>query len=224
MRTGIIRVGNELLARHGAEGLSVREIARGLGVASSAIYRHVASREELLTLLLVDAYSELADCVAGAVDAATAAADREGAWAAALAALARSMRGWALANPAKWALLYGSPVPGYAAPAQETMGPGTAVVARFLAILQEGERCAEERPELSAGLAEVLMGEVGELGLEAGPGLDPRLAADAVEAWSALVGLISAEVFEQLGAEVAAYGEEILERWIAGSVRRFGLE
>ena len=63
----IIRLGREHLALHGAAALSLRAVARDLGVVSSAVYRYVESREELLTLLLVDAYNELGDEVDAAV-------------------------------------------------------------------------------------------------------------------------------------------------------------
>lgn len=59
----IIELGRRQLVERGAPGLSVRAIARDLGMVSSAVYRYVASRDELLTLLLVDAYSDLADTV-----------------------------------------------------------------------------------------------------------------------------------------------------------------
>ena len=59
----IIELGHRQLSERGAAGLSVRAIARDLGMVSSAVYRYVSSRDELLTLLLVDAYSDLADAV-----------------------------------------------------------------------------------------------------------------------------------------------------------------
>ncbi|PRC48129.1 TetR family transcriptional regulator, partial [Mycobacterium sp. ITM-2017-0098] len=66
----IIDLGRTHLVTHGAAGLSLRAIARELGMVSSAVYRYVGSRDELLTLLLVDAYTELAEAVERARDAA----------------------------------------------------------------------------------------------------------------------------------------------------------
>ena len=63
IETQIIELGRRHLVTEGAAGLSLRAIARDLGMVSSAVYRYVASRDDLLTLLLVDAYSELADAV-----------------------------------------------------------------------------------------------------------------------------------------------------------------
>ncbi len=220
MREGILRLGNEQLAEVGAAGLSVREIARGLGVASSAIYRHVADRDALLTLLIVDAYEDLATAALSASDGA---ADEDPA--ARIGALARSMRRWAVANPARWALAYGSPVPGYAAPAEQTTPPGTLVMAAFVSLLAAGGVPLDASgAEVSAGLRGDLIAGARELGIDFAP--DPAgaaLAAAAVDAWTGLIGLIGAEVFEQLGPEFAAHGEELLERWIATTVTRFRL-
>jgi AcrR family transcriptional regulator len=74
-------------------------------MASSAIYRYFASRDELLTALIIDAY----DALASAAEAAASRADLPGRWLAAC----HAVRAWALANPHEYALIYGSPVPGY---------------------------------------------------------------------------------------------------------------
>src|SRR6478736_2776455 len=85
-------------------------------MVSSAIYRYYRSRDELLTALILDAYNALADAAtaAEAVVPRDRLADR-------YAAVARAIRRWALANRAEYALLFGSPVPGYAAPPDTTV-------------------------------------------------------------------------------------------------------
>src|SRR5688572_29714144 len=99
----IVRIGREHLATEGAAALSLRAVARDLGLVSSAVYRYVASRDELLTLLVVDGYDELGD----AVDAALEQVDRAD-HAGRLRAIGRAVREWALAEPATYALLFGS--------------------------------------------------------------------------------------------------------------------
>lgn len=233
MRAGILRLGNEQLAEVGAAAISVREIARGLGVASSAIYRHVASRDELLTLLLVDAYTDLADAALEALEPGAAPSAQ-------LAALAHGMRGWAVANPARWALAYGSPVPGYAAPAEQTTEPGTRVMVAFLRLIVAGvpgaagpgpvgfgagagDRDARARGVSTAPVSAAFAAEIAAGAAEFGIEADPELAAAAIEAWTGLIGLVSAEVFGQLGPDFARHGAEMLDRWIAGTALRLGL-
>ena len=119
----ITRIGRRHLATEGAAALSVRAVARDLGVVSSAIYRYVRSRDDLLTLLLVDGYNDLGDAVDEAAGA-VAADDFRGRF----LAIGRAVRTWALREPATYALLFGSPVPGYRAPSDQTTGPGTRVI------------------------------------------------------------------------------------------------
>ncbi|MGO1948177.1 MAG: TetR/AcrR family transcriptional regulator [Mycobacteriaceae bacterium] len=222
MREGILRLGREPLATHGAAGLSFREIARGLGVASSAVYRHVSSRDELLTLLVVDAYTELADRVEASLASPPDATSGTGTNAASdLGVLSHSVRDWAVANPARWALLYGTPVPGYAALPDDTTAAGTRVMALMLGILARGSVTGDS-PPVSPGLARELETGTGELGIDL-PRDAEALAADAVLAWSGLVGTISAEIFGQLGPELTAFGHEFLDRWIGSTASRFGL-
>lgn len=216
MREGILRAGRAQLDSRGPTALSVREIARELGVASSAIYRHVADRDALLTLLVVAAFDELGD----AVDRALADIGGGAGPGAALTALARTMREWAIAHPQRWALVYGTPIMGYAAPARQTTPPGTRAMVRLAEILAAGSLPSDAVGTASSGLVDELRGSTEELGLSA----DPVLLAESIGAWSSLVGSVSAEVFGQLGPDLGRYGAELLDRWVASTVARFGLE
>ncbi|MCP2251688.1 transcriptional regulator, TetR family [Prauserella aidingensis] len=117
------------LADKGANGLSLRAVARELGMVSSALYRYFPSRDELLTALIVDAYNALGGTLDKASAAGGSPADR---WRRAATAL----RAWAHAHPHEYALLYGTPVPGYRAP-QDTVAPGGRVPGAFLRIARD---------------------------------------------------------------------------------------
>ena len=119
------------LATEGASGLSLRAIARELGASSSGVYRYVASRDELLTRLIVAAYDALG-AAAEAQEAAVARDNLAGRW----SAVCDAVRGWALANPNEYALIYGTPVPGYVAPAA-TIAPAARVSSVLLGILTD---------------------------------------------------------------------------------------
>src|SRR3954451_18833590 len=101
------------LATVGAAGLSLRAVAREVGMASSAVYRYFASRDELLTRLIIDGYDALGAAAEAADDPAAPPRER---W----LAVCRAVRSWAREHPHEYALLYGSPVPGYRAP-QDTV-------------------------------------------------------------------------------------------------------
>lgn len=190
----IVELGRGHLITHGAAGLSLRAIARDLGMASSAVYRYVASRDDLLTLLLVDAYSELADTV----DAARVDAGSD--WRAQLRAVAHAVRRWAVAEPARWALLYGSPVPGYHAPAQLTVGPGTRVAGTLFAVIDAGITAGDIGSGTSVA-APPTAADFDGIRSEFEFAGDDTVVMKCLLTWAALVGAVSLEVFGQYGAD-----------------------
>jgi AcrR family transcriptional regulator len=193
IETQIIELGRRHLVTEGAAGLSLRAIARDLGMVSSAVYRYVANRDDLLTLLLVDAYSELAD----AVDRAGA---TSGSWRDRLLATAHAARGWAIDQPASWALLYGSPVPGYRAPRERTVGPGTRVVRALFNAIAAGI-AAGDIPQSNASAAQPLSSDFERVRQEFEFTGDDSAVAKCFLLWAGLVGAISLEVFGQYGAD-----------------------
>lgn len=253
------------LESEGAAGLSLRAIARELGVVSSAIYRYVPSRDDLLTELIIEGYQDLAErteaaeselvaqwfeetgplVVAGnraalgripaddridpasvdpapvdpaSVDpapAARASGDASIAATAATAAtaagpaarqrwltVARTMRAWALERPEAWALLFGSPVPGYDAPAERTTAVGTRTMTQMVRIIVGALEAGEEltpavtAEDIPSSLEPGLAAATASIGLAAA---EPHLVAATVLGWNAVLAAITSEVFEQLG-------------------------
>src|SRR5215831_19483939 len=135
VRTELIREITEIarrqLATDGAAGLSLRAVAREMGMVSSAIYRYFPSRDDLLTTLIIDGYN----AVGAAVEKAEAACPAED-YAARWLAACRAVRAWALAHPHEYALVYGSPVPGYQSP-ERTIGPASRAAAVFGKIISD---------------------------------------------------------------------------------------
>lgn len=187
----IVDAARRQLATEGAAALSLRAVARELGMASSAIYRYFASRDELLTVLIVEAYDALGETVERA-EATVPRADLLGRWRAAC----RAARQWALAHPHQYALLYGSPVPGYAAP-QTTVGPATRVADVFSQLLTDGAAAGRLAPSAAPAAQTALTPDVlGRLG--SATKLDPTLGDRAVMAWLTVYGAISFELFGHL--------------------------
>ena len=185
----IVDVARRHLATDGAAGLSLRAVARELGMASSAVYRYFPSRDNLLTALIVEAY----DALGAAADRAEATAPRDD-LRARLHAVCGAVRDWARAHPHEYALVYGSPVPGYTAPAV-TIGPAARVGELLGRIVADGS---------DAGLLVAVgtgNGDDAALspGLAAAVGLpdDPAgsLVARCIDVWTALFGLVSFELF-----------------------------
>lgn len=208
----IVRIGRAHLESTGAAALSLRAVARDLGVVSSAVYRYVKSRDELLTLLVVDGYQALGDAVDSAVDACSPEDFR-----AQFMALARGVRLWAVAEPARYGLLFGAPVPGYKAPAEQTVQPGTRVIYRMVHVIHGAYEAGQINTELgSLPLGGVLLPPSLEVNLaqirqELGLTMGEQELVRGLLVWPALFGAVSFEVFGQYGPNTFADPAELFE-------------
>lgn len=214
----ILRIGREHLAVHGAAALSLRAVARDLGVVSSAVYRYVASRDELLTLLVVDAYEELGNAVDDAVAAVDPHDELER-----FRALARAVRRWGLREPARYALLFGSPVPGYRAPAERTTEPGTRVVVRLVEILTSAHAAGRLGLPAAKVVPGILHTDLDRIRAATGTDLPDAALARGVLLWSALFGTVSFEVFGQYGEDTFAAPDVLFEHHLAVLAETAGL-
>lgn len=186
----ILATARQHLAVHGAAGLSLRAVARDLGLVSSAVYRYVASRDALLTALIVEAYDSLGDAVEEA--AARPGAPRER-WITA----ARSIRSWALEHRHEYQLLYGSPVPGYEAP-PDTVGPGVRTPLALVGIVRDAHAAGTSTPPPPpAELADVVRTELGALAAQVAPELPASALFLVILGWTQLFGLLSFELSGQ---------------------------
>ncbi len=214
MTNRILRHARGQLQDAGPGELSLRAIARDLGMASSAIYRYFSSRDELLTALLVEVYDELG----GTLEAADAAVRPRTAYRRRFTALARTLRAWALEHPHDWALLYGSPLPGYAAPPDTVPAAGRATGA-FIGILADaqarGLRPDSQGPRATRRARASVAGLVATLDAP----VEDDLLLRGMTAWSAVMGTISLELFGHLHRAVVdypAYFDQLVDRVARG--------
>ncbi len=212
----ILDAGRRHLASDGAAGLSLRAIARDLGMVSSAIYRYVASRDELLTRLIIDAY----DSLGTAAETSEAVADRAD-LAARWAAICGAVRDWAMANPNEYALIYGSPVPGYVAPI-DTAGPASRASLLLVQLLIEASAKGHgtvARP-VPASSERALHAALEPVRAVLPDGVTDSTIQDGLMVWAALFGVISFELFGQFHNVVGenpgdrdAFFAECVRRW-----------
>lgn len=181
------------LAAEGAARLSLRAVARELGMVSSAVYRYFPSRDELLTALIIDAYHSLGEAAERARDTAAGGSPRER-W----TAVCEAVRDWALGHPHEYALIYGSPVPGYSAP-ETTVPAASRVGLALIGIIRD----AHQGPGLAVpALPDDLRPEAERMAADIAPELPPEVAAPMVAAWAQLFGLIGFELFGQFNRVV----------------------
>ncbi|WP_203992986.1 TetR/AcrR family transcriptional regulator [Sphaerisporangium rufum] len=178
------------LAAEGAAGLSLRAVARELGMVSSAIYRYFPSRDELLTALIIDAF----DAVGSAVELTEAKVPREQYLERWLTAC-RAVRAWALAHPHEYALIHGSPVPGYVAP-QDTAAPAARDGIVMGGILRDAHQAGRLSPPPGLPPAPVeFAADAARLRDPFFTGLPDDVILGAVLAWTHVYGFVSFELF-----------------------------
>lgn len=185
----------------GAGTLSLKALATELGMAGPSLYRYVASRDELLTELLVEAYTELADTLEAAVS------DRDLAPAEQLREYARAYRRWGLARPAMYELVFGTPVPGYAAPEGSTRPAARRALVALIVVLAELRDPTADRAALRRHAETV-----------APTDQDAGALLLAVQTWSRLHGVLSLELRGHL-AHLVGSPDELYESEIDLAVR-----
>jgi len=213
----ILQVARRRLATDGTAGLHLRAITRDLGMVSSALYRYFPSRDALLTRLIVDAY----DSLGATVERDEAAVDRADV-AGRFGAVCRAVRVWALDHPNEYALIYGSPVPGYAAPT-DTIGPASRVSLALVHILADAASSGRlPPPSTGTSVSPNAHGALGPVRPVFPPELPDRLVITGLMVWTGIFGTVSFEVFGQLHNVVGdapgqrqAFFDECIGGWSA---------
>ena len=191
VRAAILAAAAKRVAEDGANDLSLRAVARDVGMVSSAVYRYFASRDELLTALIIEAYDSLGDHVEAHVESTSGRPAGER-WVDA----AMAIRSWALAHPNDYALLYGTPIPGYAAP-DDTVASGTRVSRALVGIVREADQLDQLDPIADRPIEPSLSGSFAALRAELDLDVDDTTTLAIITAWSQLFGLLTFELFGQ---------------------------
>ncbi|MGH9211998.1 MAG: TetR/AcrR family transcriptional regulator [Acidimicrobiales bacterium] len=181
------------LAEAGPGALSLRAIARQMGTASSALYRYFASYDDLISALCIDAYNAVADALAEACEGQPADDPARQWW-----AICHAYRDWALDNPADFALIFGTPIPGYQAPPDVTgpaagrfMAVPAAVYATAVATGAADPNRTQVPPTIQTGeLLGHLLGDAASF--------PAQHAALLLNAWASLRGYLMGEIFGSL--------------------------
>lgn len=195
------------MARDGAAALSLRAVAIDLGLSSAAIYYYFPNRDVLITALIIDAFRALSASLRAADQPEQDIAER-------LYAVMLSYRSWAIAHPAEYALLFGTPIPGYHAPTEVTAPEARAALLPLgelfnIAFIQQRLRFAVRPPpaSITAHVAGWLVETDQQLAL-------PVLLA-MLRAWALAHGLVGLELDHQtqpiIGDPAALFAYEIRE-------------
>ncbi|WP_369185334.1 TetR/AcrR family transcriptional regulator [Streptomyces sp. Y1] len=214
----IKRTALQLMGSGGPDAITLRAIAREMGMTANAIYGYFATRDDLVTALIEDVYTALADAVdaAWAASAKDAPAQRIQAW-------AHAFRDWALANPEGFRLIYGDPVPGYQAPTGGAAPDAARRVCVGIAALADTAWGSAERShgdgdfdwdDFDPGLLDKVR--------PAFPALPPAGVALALRMWGHLHGLVALEVYGHLRAQTLS-PDKLFHAELVQLIRSLGL-
>jgi AcrR family transcriptional regulator len=193
-----------LMASEGAAGLSLRAIAREMGMTAPAIYRYFPSRDDLVTALIVDAY----DSLAGALNAADAPLDRDD-LGGRLVAMARAYRAWAFSHRAEYSLIFGTPIVGYHAPYEVTQPAAFRATVQLVDVITRAIVRMNAEP----------ISRDGYTGLS---NLDGDIRHAAIAAWATMHGLVSLELFGHL-EKIEDATDELFDAEITRFAHRLGI-
>jgi len=192
----------------GAPALSLRGIARSLGITAPAIYNYFHRRDDLVTALIADAYDSFGASQSAALSG-TSPTDHAGR----LLALGKAYRAWALANPERYQLMFGAPYPGYRIP-PETVGPAAGRALGVLVGVLEQARRAGRLGAAGGRASTPALGGIPDDRLAVLYGsADEGVLSAAVRVWPRVHGPVSVELSGQCPPFVTdparLYGEEL---------------
>jgi AcrR family transcriptional regulator len=178
-------------AENGAASLSLRAIARELGITAPAIYNYYPRRDDLVTALIVDAFTSLGDTLER--DDRAVAQDQ---FAARLAAVGYAYRQWALDYPQRYNLIFGTPITGYAAPLEITR-PAAARGLDILVGIIDQARIAGKVNLPDRDIPEPLGTQIAGWRQAVNGAADIRSYALALIMWTRVHGVVSLELYRQ---------------------------
>lgn len=194
----IIEAAERVLASEGAHALTLRGVAAEVGLVPSAIYRYYPGIEALLTALIIRAYNDIGVAAREAERASVGESPRTRSL-----VVCRAIRDWAIEQPRRYALIYGSPVPGYVAP-QETAAHASRATDVLFDVLREAEVPLPEAEEV--GIGADFAGRTGVM---------PELLPDALDLFTTLIGAINLELFGHWAGvldDPATFFDAVIER------------
>ena len=192
-RQEIKQIARQQMARQGTAALSLRGIAAEMGMSAPSLYNYYTSRDDLVTDLLVESYTHQAEALE---EASASCSAREAI--SCLLAIVLAYRQWAIEHPTEFALIAGSPIPGYVAPIEQTLPQARRSVKVIADILQRAWDEHLLRPQSdSPGIsADTINGDFMNWCRE--NGYELPVITRFLELYAFLQGVIALEVFGHL--------------------------
>lgn len=182
------------LEQAGSDQLSLRKISRDMRMSSAAIFRYFDSRQTLITALMNDAFENLSIHISAECEKFSTQTQLEK-----IIIACQSYRTWALANPAQYALIYGSPIFDYAPEWQSLTNSAKGSLEIFLKLITQAWHNGEINPKASSiQLSPALISQMQALIAARGYSAPPEILYSVIKGWTVLHGTVSLEVFKHI--------------------------
>jgi AcrR family transcriptional regulator len=214
LREAIVDTAWKQIAEFGAPALSLRAIARELTISAPAIYNYFPSRDDLVTALIIDAYTSFGDSQLAARDAVPASQSTER-----LKAIGVAYRTWAHTHPQRYQLIFGTPIPGYEAPLMEVLPSAARSLSALVSVVEQiraaGKLTVRTFPQVKAEYKVSF-----ETWKKFGGDVDMLSMSVAMIIWSRVHGLVSLEIANNL-PPFGATGDELYLYELNSIARQF---
>lgn len=194
MAEQIKAIARQQMSERGTAGLSLRAIARQMGITAPAIYNYFPRLEDLITALIVEAFTDLALAMEAAQTDNTA---RNTVYQ--IEAVLLAYRQWAVAHPVDFQLIYGNPIPGYQAPVEVTgplaRRPFMGLFQLYADAMQSGEM---QIPDEYQGVPQSISSYLVDWRERSGLALPDALVCLLMSGWARVHGLVMLELFQHL--------------------------
>ncbi len=196
----IVTTAWRLVGDQGIEGLSLRKIARSMGLTAPALYRYFPGRDELVTVMIIESFVSFRESQEKACLPAAESVRK------AIIRLGLAYREWATGNPAAFSLIFGDPIPGYEAPPERVMPFAEATLLPLIGVLERAKARGALRLPILPPASPALAGMM-KTWAEAGHGVDPEILYFAWTTASRVQGLVAVELGRQLPPFITDPGE-----------------
>lgn len=205
------------IAETGVQALSLRGIAREMGMTAPALYRYYKDRDALVIALLVDAFTSFTNALEAAGEAYTG-EDYAGHF----RSMCKAYFQWAAANPQKYALMFGTPIPGHLF--ANELGP---VAQRsflvLLGVIGEAHKAGEIGGELASIRLPSNLKSQYEALRKMGMPYGPQVIHLALAVWSAMHGIVSLYLYQYLSGFLGQNVESFVDFEIEKLIRMMGM-
>lgn len=202
MQTAIKSTAWKLIAQDGAPALSLRAIARELKITAPAIYNYYPRRDDLVTALIVDAFTSLGDAQFVSAEQNSPAGHTSR-----LVTLGLAYRQWAITYPERYQLIFGTPIAGYEAPGEITTPAAARALSVIMGVLAEAFAAGEMLSSASPPLPEALRSMLTAWQIDRVPDMPMEVLFATLTIWACVHGMVSLEIGGQYPPYITDAGE-----------------